>query len=97
MQPQFSLSSHVLWQRPVFALAKYVYKVIDNIKQLIVISRGKCWNQFAKVDSKLVYDQRVKKEIFFSDSHEVSLWVGSGPKEPCCVIESLCSFIPRPL
>ena len=30
MQPQFSLSSHVPWQRPVFALAKYVYKMIES-------------------------------------------------------------------
>ena len=62
-----------------------------------MISRGKCWNQFAKVDSKLVYDQWVKKEIFFSDSHKVSLWVGSGPKEPCCVIESPVFFHSTPI
>lgn len=30
MQPQFSLSSHVPWQRPEFAMAKYVYKMIES-------------------------------------------------------------------
>ena len=30
MQPHFSFSSHVPWQRPVFALAKYVYKMIES-------------------------------------------------------------------